>query len=451
MLANNIIRQFLTQVIGLISGFATSIITARILGPEGRGNFTLLLNTSGFLSLLLGFSFGTSIIHVVSTHKIGVRPVVNTFTGIIGLLLLCCVPLLLYFPFSKFSFLLPANQSDHFYLYVTVLLLLFGSSLLQTLYNAVLSGQRLFKPLQTVTLIMSLVSVALYTALFYVKTRWGLSFQNFLLFYVVIVALPVIGSFVMYLRHGRPAFERSALSSPQLRYMVGFSLLAYLCNVFQFLCYRMDFWFIEHFEGSKQLGFYSLAVTLAQMLWILPQAISTILLSYSGAETREKSIDNTNRLARIAIAIVLAASVFLFFTIDFIIPAFYGKEFTQSAFLFKILLFGIVPFSITTILSSYFGGTGQMRVNFAGSFLGFLVCLVLDLLLIPRYGIRGAAVATIFAYFSSTFLMVFVYARSTRSNPLDLLVLKKTDVAMLKQKLRSMTGKKTEEVAARQE
>lgn len=325
MLANNIIRQFFTQVIGLVSGFTTSVITARILGPEGRGDYTLLLNASGFLCLLLGFSFGTSIVHVISTHKMPVRSTVNSFVCIVLLLVVLCGLFLMFFPFARFSFLLPANQPQHQLFYGLTLLSLFTISLVSTLYNAVLSGKKLFLQQQKVNSFTAILSIVLYSLLFYYKTRYGLSFNRFIIFYTSIAALPALGAYLLYLRYARERADRSFLNYSQLKYVINFSFLAYLCNVFQFLSYRMDFWFIEYFKGNKDLGFYSLSVNLAQMLWLLPQAISVILLSYSGAEDRQKGIDNTNMLSRMAIALVLGAGIVLFATVGYFIPLFYGR------------------------------------------------------------------------------------------------------------------------------
>src|SRR5258705_12060737 len=99
MLAKNITRQFLNQIVTLVGGFIMSVITARILGAEGRGYFALLLNTSGFLNLLLGLSLGGVIVHVVSTNKTPFRETINTLSVIILALILICLLLLLFFPF----------------------------------------------------------------------------------------------------------------------------------------------------------------------------------------------------------------------------------------------------------------------------------------------------------------------------------------------------------------
>jgi O-antigen/teichoic acid export membrane protein len=435
MLAKNVIRQFITQIIGLVSGLATSIITARILGPEGRGDFSLLLNTSGFVSLILGFSFSVSIVHVISSERMPVRNTVNTFTLLVLLLCLVCILVLWFFPFHLYAFLVPRDFEQKKIFYLCVLIALFVIGLFNSLYTAFLSGKRLFWEQQKVNLVFACYSIVAYGLLYYFKTDLGLTFDSFMLFYLSSLLFPVIGFYWMYFRHARPAWSFSFLNKEQLRYVLGYSMLAYLCNVFQFLSNRMDFWFIEHFKGSRDLGYYSLSVNLAQMLWVLPQAISMILLSYSGAQTREKAIENTNALSRMAVFVVGSASVLLLFIIDYIIPFLYGQDYFASAFLFKLLLAGIVPFSITTILASYFSGRGKMRINLYTSLLSFMICLAGDLALIPLYGNTGAAIATIISYAFSTFFITFVYIRREKVKWNDLIVLKRSDVDAVRARL----------------
>lgn len=442
MLANTIIRQFVSQIIGLVCGFAASIITARILGPEGRGELSLVLNASGFLCLFLGFSFGSSIVHVVSTNKMPQRNIINTFIIVILALSVTCCLFLFFFPFSKFSFFLPSDHEQYGFFYPLILLALFIISLYQTLFSSILSGNRLFWQQQKAFIAISIVTTALYILLFFLKTKFHIGVHQFLIFYVIISSLPAFGAFYMFYHYGRPAFSFSFLDLKQFRYIVNFSLLAYLCNVFQFLSYRMDFWFVEYFNGSRDLGIYSLAVNLAQMIWLLPQAISTILLSYSGAESREKSIQNIKVLSRVALLMILITTFILALIIHFIIPFLYGTEFSGSIILFRILLLGIMPFSITTILASYFAGIGQMKINMYCSLLGFLVCLIFDLLLIPAHGLVGAAIATGIAYLSSTSFIVYVFISSTKTRLADLLIFKKADAELLKAKLQALRSKR---------
>jgi O-antigen/teichoic acid export membrane protein len=439
MLANNIIRQFLTQFIGLVSGFVISIITARILGPENRGEFSMLLNTSGFLCLLFGFSYGTSMVYIIANNKMPLRNTINSFGLLVLILIAICFATLFFFPTSWYQVVVPKSGNTSYYLWV--LFALFALTVTGILYNSVLSGKKLFKEQQLSFLITSTISIIAYIIVFIYRQELDINVRKFSLFYLLLAILPNLGYYLIYLKKTRPAMSFHFLDTGQMKYVLGFSLMAYLCTIFHFLSCRIDFWIVEYYKGSKDLGIYSLAVNLAQMIWILPQAISVILLSYSGDEDKQKSNDNTNTLSRVALAIIFLAAPFLFFTIDFFMPLLFGIEYTDSAFLFKMLLFGIVPFSLTTILSSYFAGSGQVKVNLYCSFLGFISCLILDLLLIPKFGTPGAAIASGISYIISTTFIVLMYLKTTHTHLSALILFKKQDLNLIRHKLKQLTGK----------
>jgi O-antigen/teichoic acid export membrane protein len=440
MLANHIIRQFLTQFIGLVSGFVISIITARILGPENRGEFSMLLNTSGFLCLLFGFSYGTSMVYIIANNKMPLRNAINSFGLLVLILIAICFITLFFFPASWYHFIVPKSGDATYYLWI--LFALFALTVTGILYNSVLSGKKLFKEQQLSFLITSTISIIAYIIVFIYRKELDINVQKFSLFYLLLAVLPNLGYYLIYLKKTRPAMGFRFLDAGQMKYVLGFSLMAYLCTIFHFLSCRIDFWIVEYYNGSKDLGIYSLAVNLAQMIWILPQAISVILLSYSGDENKQKSNDNTNTLSRVALAIIFLAAVFLFFTIDFFMPLLFGEAYTDSAFLFKMLLFGIVPFSLTTILSSYFAGSGQVKVNLYCSFLGFLSCLILDLLLIPKFGTPGAAIASGISYIISTTFIVLMYLKTTHTRLSALVMFRKQDLNLIRHKVKQLTGRK---------
>jgi O-antigen/teichoic acid export membrane protein len=70
-------------------------------------------------------------------------------------------------------------------------------------------------------------------------------------------------------------------------------------------------------------------------------------------------------------------------------------------------------FCNTTILAAYFAGKNFLRINLAGSAICFVSILVADLLLIPSFGMKGAAIASSTGYALSCIFSVTVYCRQT--------------------------------------
>lgn len=436
MLANNILRQLFAQLIGLISGLITSVITARILGPEGRGEFSLLLNTASLLSFILGFGFGNGIIHALSSHKMGDRRVINSFLVLINGLILISAIIIYVFPKQYFHLFIPTNHDSSYY--QIILFVLFFLAIFNSFYTSVLSGKKIFKQQQFVFGVVSVFSILFYIVLFSFKQENNIYLLTFLLFYVIITSVPVIGLFFAYFKYAKSEFNYEFLNIQQLKYLFTFSFLAYLGGILHFLSCRMDFWFVEYYNGSKNLGYYSLASNLSQMLWIVPQAISSILISYSALDDVKNSIKNTNSLIRITLSILAIGAIVLVFCIGFIIPALFGNEYYDSIYLFKLLLIGIVPFSITTILASFFIGIGKIKVNLMISFISFALGLIFDLFLIPKYGVVGAAYASILSYVISTIFIAWIYLKNTNSTLSELIILKRQDINLIKLKIKPL-------------
>jgi O-antigen/teichoic acid export membrane protein len=432
MLTNNIIRQIFTQFFGLVTGLVTSVITARILGPEGRGEFSLILNTANLLTFVFGFSLGTSVIHVLAGKKMPERRVINSGFAIttISLLLFFIIGVLL--PKKYYHLILPNAQGNTSY--IMILILLLTIALFTSFFSAVLTGKKAFKQMQLIILSTSIITVISYLVFYYTK-KGGVNVESFSTFYLILYLLPLVGFYLVYFRYFKKKYTLSFLNAHQLKYLLGFSFMAYLSSILHFLSCRMDFWIVEYFKGSEDLGYYSLASNLSQMLWIIPQAIASILITYASDGEIHQNTKNTNLLTRVTLTLLSFIALFLFFVSGFIIPFLFGTDYNKSILLFQLLLIGVVPFSINTILASFFVGIGSIKTNLFTSFISFIICLILDVFLIPKYGVKGATIASIIAYILSTLYIVIIYIRTTKIDVKDLLLIKKSDVKLLKNKI----------------
>jgi O-antigen/teichoic acid export membrane protein len=104
----------------------------------------------------------------------------------------------------------------------------------------------------------------------------------------------------------------------------------------------------------------------------------------------------------------------LAFSSYFFIPLIFGEDFTRSILPFCIILPGIVFLSLQILLSAYFSGKGEIKTNLMTSIVLLTAILILDLLLIPRFGIIGAAIASCIAYSISGLFTFYLYCRKVK-------------------------------------
>jgi O-antigen/teichoic acid export membrane protein len=114
--------------------------------------------------------------------------------------------------------------------------------------------------------------------------------------------------------------------------------MAYLGNVATFFNYKLDFWIVDFYWGKPQLGIYSLASQLSQLLWVLPAAIATVLYSFASNCSQQQAVTYAIQLKQLAFyGTLILAGVGLLLAY-FFIPVLYGKEFTEAFKLMKIFL-----------------------------------------------------------------------------------------------------------------
>jgi O-antigen/teichoic acid export membrane protein len=76
----------------------------------------------------------------------------------------------------------------------------------------------------------------------------------------------------------------------------------------------------------------------------------------------------------------------------------FGDEFAPAVPAFQILLIGLAAQGADPVLNGYYVGIGRPEYNTYTALAGLAVTVVADLLLIPRFGLVGSAVASSLAY-----------------------------------------------------
>ena len=106
----------------------------------------------------------------------------------------------------------------------------------------------------------------------------------------------------------------------------------------------------------------------------------------------------------------------------------YGEDFVGSAAPFAVLLLGCVPFTLCVILAAALAGLNLQRVNLMASLVGLVATVVLDVALIPRYGIVGAAAASAVSYLVTTAVVVRAFSRTASLPALSCVVPRARDL-----------------------
>jgi O-antigen/teichoic acid export membrane protein len=211
-----------------------------------------------------------------------------------------------------------------------------------------------------------------------------------------------------------------------------FALPCYAANTAQFLNYKLDVFVVGFFAGAASVGRYTLAVSLGQLLWLMSGSVASVLLPKVAASSDQNvTIRHTTRVTRLSLWATAVCAVVLAALATQAIPLLYGEAFRPSIMALLWLLPGIVVFTIATVLAAYIAGIGKPQLNLLVSGLSLVVTIALDMALIPKLNIVGAAIASTVSYTVSALLLIVFFMRETDASLREILLPTFEDIKML--------------------
>ncbi|MCM0678498.1 O-antigen ligase family protein, partial [Micromonospora phytophila] len=195
---------------------------------------------------------------------------------------------------------------------------------------------------------------------------------------------------VVLVRRSRPdrAADRAAGLDGEYR---SSARRAYLPNLAQFGMIRTQIPVIQLLVGASAVGVYSVALALAEVLLIIPIAVSLVLVpmvANGGATWRSVARLGLRTLLITAVgAGVLAAAG------PVVVPLLYGHHFAPAVPVLWALLPGVAFFALARVAQSYLTAMDRPAATAAAAVAGALVGLAGMALLVPRYGATGAGFA----------------------------------------------------------
>ena len=410
-------------------GIASSVLIARAVGPAGKGSFDLIVATAALLVMLLSLSLPAGVIYAVAQGKSNPGPlamqllIVSSLQGLLALAILSALRLTGYagrfLPDSMGVWIVIGVAS-----YVWV-------ELLTKYWSGMLTGQQQIAVVNNSEVIGRVAQfVMLFTlagALYLFDKRLSVG----ALFLVSFSANVFIN--LLMLKALNPGFH-ALRDTGALKEATAFAFPSYLANSVQFLNYRLDVFIVGLFAGAASVGRYTLAVSLAQLLWLLSNSAATVLLpKIAASNDRAASVQHVSRVARLSLTSSFAGAIALGLFAWPAIPLLYGSAFRPSVLALWWILPGIVAFSIVNVLAAYLAGIGKPRLNLYVGCVSLVVTVALDFLLIPRLNIVGASVASSASYLTSAVLTTFLFVRITGTPVRDVLIPTEGDIAIVRQ------------------
>lgn len=416
------------KAVALIGGLGTSIIISRILGPEGRGIYGIIMTVIVFSASFGVFGFGKANTYLIAQDRyrakaLGIHSII---VGLVGSII------------SGMAFyLICAYQPgmvagiDGVLLWVTLLMLplfLWGNLFSQAFlglgriiaYNIFNTGQRIV--FLGAALLMLIV--------------FDHDIEKYMISVIAGIALLVAFYIHWYIRVSpRSKFINMKLVSKSLLY----GSRSYIATIFAMATLRSGIFFVNHFRGISEAGLFAVAQQISELLIIVPSVVGGILFPRIASGD---SKDLTAKVLRTMNAFFLPLFITLALGAKPIIMLFFGPEFLPSAGALLIILPGTFLLGLQVIIAGDIAGRGYPWPAALIWIPIFILNCIGYLILIPRFGINGAALSASIS-FILVFLFMTFYLRKTAGFRLsELFIPRKEDFVIILSTIKSSGSKK---------
>lgn len=422
---------FSTQVILFFLHMAMSILVARILGPEGKGIYALIFLAPILLSKLGNIGLGVANIYFIGKKEDKIEHIVSNslvLSIILGILFIGIFTAL--FPRLHQLFF---REIKPYYLFIAILIL--PISLFDGYSISILLAKDKIRERNLVIIIPAISNLVFFIALVLFTKEYLIA----AIFAQILSKVATTICAILWIRKFTKI--RFRFHTALARKYINFGIKGYLANIMAFLNYRLDMFLVAYFLTPIDVGYYSLAVGLAELLWYIPNSVSTILYPRVSSSDKKKASEFTPIVSRHTLFVVSLCALGLFIFSRLIIKVVYGAAYLPSVKPLLILLPGIVVLSLSKVFSSYITGRGRPIISTYTSFIVVTSNILLNLVLIPKWGIAGAALASTFSYSLAASIKLIVFLKMSKNSLLDTLVIKKQDIeTYILPRLRKLRG-----------
>ena len=418
--SGRVLVLFGTQVFGAGVGIINGILLARLLGPALKGDYyiLILLPATAMVVLQLGLPQAFSFFSARGRTLGIVSKTVILTAALSGGAYLVLVAVM---PFLREAFLRGIGLEE-----ILVAFIALPLALNATFTTAIVTGRQAVRWYAAVNMTYPVVSTVL---LIVILGGLGPSVNGAIAVYLAAASVQTIG-FAIGARHVSRAVQQA--ESVSYRGLFGYGLPLYPGSLTQFFSARVDAYLIAWLiaDPSAPLGYYSMAVGLAELVFYFPNAVATLFFPHVAESSRVESDSQVALVSRVALivtatvaaALVPAAVVMIYL----VLPAF-----TQSLPALFILLPGVVALSTTKVVNGYVTGIGKTAISSYVNIFAFTLNVIVNMLLIPQFGIAGAATASLISYTTSALVFSTIAARITKTRMADFWIPRRSDVRFI--------------------
>lgn len=394
----------LLQALGYFFQFFGFFLFAKVLGSENQGILSLFRATGQVIASLISVGLPGAIIYFVGKNK-------NLFSSTT---INCLKFAFVMLPFlGLFLWILPLDISVKAYLvrgYIPhILIFVLVLSSYEIFEVSILSLREYF--LYNLFTFGAGIIVFVFSALIWYLPDVANKLNLSIVAYLTAYGLMSIYGAMIFLSERRKIGGIPAKQSLWEQFRVG--LRGFISNVGGLLLFRIDLFIVGYFLSIREVGIYSIALFGTEMITKIPNWSAAILTPMVASG----EVGHVKRTVYLFYSAIILAFLFglVFFFVNAIfsdfISSLIGKDFGGVETCLLLLLPRVIMQSGISILAANLAGKGYPWYHPLGCAIPLVFLVLLDIVLVPKLGINGAALGGSLAHVSAFIIFLIGFRK----------------------------------------
>ena len=412
LIVQNLFWAIMGKFVNLLSGLLVGIIVARYLGPEQYGLMNYVLSYVFLFQTFAIFGLDSIEIREEARHQANFETIIGTafgikiITGVIFMILSIAT-----------SFVMEADS------YTTILVAIYSFSIvlnsfsvIRNYFTSIVQNEYVVKAEISRCLLSMAIKVVL--LLLHLPLIW------FIVSYMVDFAFLASGYVMAY--HAKIGKLRTwKFDKKSAFFLLKESFPLLLTSAAVIMYQRIDQVMIGQMVDKSAVGFFSVATRFVEVLIYIPmtlaQTISPVLVR--ARERSEQEYEKKcQQFMNLSLWLSLSSAIVTSVIANWIVCITFGNEYVPAVIVLQIMAFKVASVALSNTAGTMLVCEGLQKYAIFRDTFGCIVCIVLNYLLLPHYGIIAAAYVAIISniaagYVADAFIPAYrhLFVRQTKS------------------------------------
>lgn len=406
IIKNQYIYSIVTKILIVGIGFLNSVLIARYFGAELKGVTATILNYSNIFSIII--LFGLNEAYPFFKKECDDENFLNKYMSNV---------LFVYLIYTLIAFIILLFLKFEISIVVLITITIFqGYSVVVNYVALVEHPNRRNSAITMINIIDIILLILLYS---FVPVNF--------------IIASCISTFVYFAESLYFTFDVSfkfnlnLVSLKFLKKIYCFGFFPMIALLLTTLNYRIDILMLGKYSyiSYSAIGIYSIGVSLAEKVFLIPNAIKEILLSKL---SNGKDENEVIRVIKICWPICLVFTIGLIVFGKPFINLFYGSEYADSYLIVVTSVLGTIFMMFFKMISTYYIVQGKQKQTTVLLSISVLINIIVNALLIPIIGTLGAAIASDISYFICACLFIISFSKYSNTRIKDIIFFNKNDI-----------------------